>query len=112
MKIENEEVKELSFKERFLKAPIYYYTINIGSFSNINLANKFIKNNKLKEKVFLVYTSKKYIKIMYGIYPNKIETKKNFSKLSKLIKSNNPFIQRIYRAQVLYKKTNLTGFSK
>lgn len=104
---------DISFKDKFLKASDDKYTINLALFYDKKNAKKFLKNHKLKKDAFsFSFGSKKTLqKVMYGIFDSKKEAKKALKALSKVLKKNQPRIEKVAVKQKLYRKYHGSSFN-
>ena len=107
LKLKNLDDYNKEFKKEFLSSPREYYTINVASLRDVSKVEKFLDYYNISDKAFLftVGENKDKIKVMYGSYSTREEVLDALSKLSSdLIKSNNPYIEKIHRKQDLYKE--------
>ncbi|PLY07435.1 MAG: hypothetical protein C0625_04465, partial [Arcobacter sp.] len=104
-----EEIKDGSFESKFLNTPENYYTTNLASFSDMELAKKFVKNNKIKDNTILVISNSGKILVTHGVYSTREKALTSISSLPEKIKENKPFIQKIIWTQKSYIKNNLKG---
>ncbi len=101
-----------AFKKSFLEAPKTYYSVNIGTLFDVNKVQDFINNYKLNDKVFVFEVGEKLdsIKIMYGVFKNRDEALNAIKALpAGLVKTNKPYIEKIFRKQDLYKLYHLSA---
>jgi len=97
-----------SFKERFLRAPKNYYTINVVTMSQKKNIKKFERLYGKKYELFLFKIGKMhvYYKAMIGIYGTKEEALKVYNTLSPELLKNKPKIEKIGKKQKLYSMYN------
>jgi septal ring-binding cell division protein DamX len=100
--------KELSFKEVFLSASEDKYSVNMATFSTMENAIRFMKENNITNQsfAFLFGQDEQYYKVMYGVFDTYQEAKEAIQLLSKEIRNNNPRIEPIHIKQDLFKKYN------
>jgi adhesin transport system outer membrane protein len=100
--------KELSFKEVFLSASEDKYSVNMATFSTMENAIRFMKENNITNQsfAFLFGQDEQYYKVMYGVFDTYQEAKEAIQLLSKEIRNNNPRIEPIHIKQNLFKKYN------
>jgi outer membrane protein TolC/septal ring-binding cell division protein DamX len=94
------------FKNKFLSVPEDYYTINIATLNKVERVGKFLEYYNIKDKslVFTIGEKLDLIKVVYGVYSTRDDALDAIEKLpTRLIETSNPYIERIYRKQELYK---------
>jgi hypothetical protein len=103
-----ENVTNLSFKEKFLQAPQEKYTINLATFSTQESSERFINENNITQDsfAFLFGEDEQFYKVMYGIFDTYEEAKKAKHNLRQELQKSGPRVERITIKQNLYKKYN------
>jgi adhesin transport system outer membrane protein len=103
-----ENVTNLSFKEKFLQAPQEKYTINLATFSTQESSERFINENNITKDsfAFLFGEDEQFYKVMYGIFDTYEEAKEAKHNLSQELQKSGPRVEKITIKQNLYKKYN------
>jgi septal ring-binding cell division protein DamX len=105
---DSEDSKEL--KEELLKKGSKYYSISLASFNftNENNIQKFFKYNDISDKAVahLYGKDKNGVRVVYGLYNSYDEAKEAIKQLSKRLKDNSPFVQKVTTMQHFYQKYN------
>ena len=105
---DSEDSKEL--KEELLKKSSKYYSISLASFNftNENNIQKFFKYNDISDKAVahLYGKDKNGVRVVYGLYNSYDEAQEAIKQLSKKLKDNSPFVQKVTTMQHFYQKYN------
>jgi outer membrane protein, adhesin transport system len=110
LKQETTKPKPISFKEQFLNAPSFKYTLNITTLPTQEDSEKFMTQNHIHETAFsfMFGEEKIYSKVMYGIFDTYEEAKEAVKNLPKKLQENKPRVEPIHIKQALYEKYNAT----
>lgn len=96
-----------TFKQYFLKASEDAYTLNLATFTKLDDAIAFVKNEQIGDKtlMFRYGTNGEWIKVLYGVFSTYEEAQTELSSLSTWIKENYyPIVENIKDKQKLYIK--------
>ncbi len=105
---DSEDSKAL--KKELLKKGSKYYSISLASFNftNENNIQKFFKYNDISDKAVahLYGKNKNGVRVVYGLYNSYDEAKEAIKQLSKRLRGNSPFVQKLTTMQHFYQKYN------
>jgi len=99
------------FEKDFLSAPRDYYTITLASFTSFEEAKTFTKENNIESRSVLLLSDSGKVVVLLGIYYKRDIALDTIKDLPKKLKDNNPYIQRIFRAQDSFKRNNVENSS-
>jgi len=99
---------DAAFKNKFLSAPLNYYTINITSFSSFKDAEVFVKaQNIVAESFIFTYgEDKEWTKVMYGVYASYEEATEALNSLVEIKEKYEPIIEIVESKQTLFTEFN------
>lgn len=99
---------DISFKERFLRAPEDSFTINITTLASMEIAGRVIEDANIAKDSFAFYfgRDKKWVKLMMGVYPTYEDASIALESLGSIKTEFMPVIEKISSKQILYRKFN------
>jgi outer membrane protein TolC len=105
-KIKKTFITDQKFKDKFLKAEKYFFSINIVSFSKVKYAAALVKKEGIEKDslVFKYGRNGEWVKVMYGVFPTYSQAFEALSKHPKLIDKYHPIIEKVEHKQKLYNK--------
>jgi outer membrane protein TolC len=105
-KIKKTFITDQKFKDKFLKAEKYFFTINIVSFSKVKYAAALVKKEGIEKEslVFRYGRNGEWVKVMYGVFPTYSQAFEALSKHPKLVDKYHPIIEKVEHKQKLYNK--------
>lgn len=99
--------ESLKLKEELTKKGSRLYAVAIASIPRSSL-EKFLKNNNISDKA-IAHTygkDKKNVRVIYGLYKNYKEARKDIKNLNSTIKANKPYAMKMKHFQNYFRKHN------
>jgi outer membrane protein TolC len=99
-------ITDQKFKNTFLKAEKYFFTINIVSLSKVKYAAALVKKAGIEKESFVFKYGRngEWVKVMYGVFATYSQAYEALSKHPELVDKYQPIIEKVEHKQKLYKK--------